>query len=100
MQTATTRIRRSTGLQIVQRARGNGIPGLFCEELQHYVAGFVALIVGNEGAGLSASLVAQATQRVTIPMPGRVESLNAAAAAAVCLFECVRQRAVRNDVIA
>ena len=54
----------------------------------------------NEGAGLSASLVAQATQRVTIPMPGGVESLNAAAAAAVCLFECVRQRAARNDAIA
>jgi TrmH family RNA methyltransferase len=48
--------------------------------------------IGNEGAGLSAELVAQATQRVTIPMPGGVESLNAAAAAAICLFECVRQR--------
>lgn len=52
----------------------------------------VALAVGNEGAGISASLLAQATQRVSIPMPGGVESLNAAAAAAVCLFECVRRR--------
>ena len=42
-----------------------------------------------------AALLAQATQRVTIPMPGGIESLNAAAAAAVCLFECVRQRAAR-----
>ena len=48
--------------------------------------------IGNEGAGLSPALAAQATLRVTIPMPGGVESLNAAAAAAVCLFEVVRQR--------
>ena len=57
------------------------------------LAGRVALAIGNEGAGLSAALAAQATQRVTIPMHGDVESLNAAAAAAVLLFECVRQRA-------
>ncbi len=57
------------------------------------LAGRVALAIGNEGAGLSPALAAQATQRVTIPMPGGIESLNAAAAAAVCLFECVRQRA-------
>lgn len=53
----------------------------------------VAFAIGNEGAGLSDALAAQATQRVTIPMAAGVESLNAAAAAAVCLFECVRQRA-------
>jgi TrmH family RNA methyltransferase len=33
-----------------------------------------------------------ATHPVTIPMPGRVESLNVAAATAICLFEAVRQR--------
>jgi len=54
--------------------------------------GRVALAIGNEGAGVSPALAAQATLRVTIPMPGGTESLNAAAAAAVCLFECVRQR--------
>jgi TrmH family RNA methyltransferase len=56
------------------------------------LTGRVALAVGNEGAGLDPALAAQATQRVTIPMPGGMESLNAAAAAAVCLFECVRSR--------
>lgn len=60
------------------------------------LASRVAVAIGNEGAGLSPALAAQATQRVTIPMPGGVESLNAAAAAAVCLFECVRQRALRT----
>jgi TrmH family RNA methyltransferase len=52
----------------------------------------VAIAIGNEGAGLSAALLNEAGARVTIPMPGGAESLNAAAAAAVVLFECVRQR--------
>jgi len=53
--------------------------------------GKLAFAIGNEGAGLSESLLA-ASQPITIPMPGKVESLNAAAAAAVCLFEAARQR--------
>ena len=55
--------------------------------------GNVAFLIGNEGAGLSADLLELASQQITIPMPGKVESLNAAAAAAICLFEAVRQRA-------
>lgn len=55
--------------------------------------GPLALMVGNEGAGLSADLIAAASRRVTIPMPGGMESLNAAVATAVCLFERVRQKA-------
>lgn len=54
--------------------------------------GRLAFAIGNEGAGLSAGLQACATQRFIIPMPGKVESLNAAAATAVCLFEAARQR--------
>jgi len=54
--------------------------------------GRLAFAIGNEGAGLSAGLQARATQRFIIPMPGKVESLNAAAATAVCLFEAARQR--------
>ena len=56
------------------------------------LTGNVAFMMGNEGAGLSDPLLALATQTVIIPMPGRVESLNAAAATAICLFEAVRQR--------
>jgi len=48
-------------------------------------------LFGNEGSGLSAELCARAIPFI-IPMPGRVESLNVATAAAVCLFERVRQR--------
>ena len=51
------------------------------------------VLIGNEGAGLSPLLLKATKQPIRIPMPGQVESLNAAAAAAVCLFELVRQRA-------
>lgn len=58
---------------------------------QQDLSGKVAFVIGNEGAGLSQSLLDVAQVKVTIPMQGQVESLNAAAAAAVCLFERVRQ---------
>jgi len=51
----------------------------------------VAFIIGNEGAGLSDKLVRSAEREVSIPMADNVESLNAAAAATICLFERVRQ---------
>lgn len=53
--------------------------------------GDVALLFGNEGAGLTPALSGRAHQTVHIPMPGKAESLNVGAAAAVCLFERVRQ---------
>ena len=52
--------------------------------------GPVGFAFGNEGAGLSAALAA-VCQPFVIPMPGQVESLNVATAAAICLFERVRQ---------
>ena len=56
------------------------------------LTGPVTFVIGNEGAGLSAQLEDVATDRVMIPMPGKIESLNAAAAASICFFERVRQR--------
>ncbi|MFZ5524490.1 MAG: TrmH family RNA methyltransferase [Pseudomonadota bacterium] len=53
--------------------------------------GNLAFLIGNEGAGLSGELLDLATQKIAIPMRGKVESLNAAAATAICLFEAVRQ---------
>ena len=64
-------------------------PSLFDLDLK----GPVAWIFGNEGAGLSESVLRLATHRARIPMPGSAESLNVAAAAAICLFEQLRQRA-------
>jgi TrmH family RNA methyltransferase len=54
--------------------------------------GPVAWLFGNEGAGLSERAGHLATHRVRIPMPGPAESLNVAAAVAICLFEQLRQR--------
>ena len=51
-----------------------------------------ALLLGNEGAGLPEAWVARADVRVTIPCPGPVESLNAAVAGSVLLYEAMRQR--------
>lgn len=55
------------------------------------LTGAVAFMVGNEGAGLSRTLINAASECVAIPMSSKVESLNATAAATVCLFERVRQ---------
>jgi TrmH family RNA methyltransferase len=52
----------------------------------------IALLIGNEGAGLSDSLIEQADERITIPFPGPVESLNAAIAGSILLYEAARQR--------
>ena len=54
--------------------------------------GPLAWVFGNEGSGVSAELIAAAAEQVRIPMPGKTESLNVAAAAAICLFEQVRQK--------
>jgi TrmH family RNA methyltransferase len=55
------------------------------------LTGAVALVVGNEGGGLDASALAQVDRLVTVPMGGRVESLNVAVTTAVIGYERVRQ---------
>ena len=61
------------------------------------LSGRIGWIFGAEGQGVSAALAARAQLQVTIPMPGRAESLNVAAAAAICLYvaACRRDRKVR-----
>jgi RNA methyltransferase, TrmH family len=51
-----------------------------------------ALLIGNEGSGLAAEWMKLADERVTIPCPGPVESLNAAVAGSLLLYEASRQR--------
>jgi TrmH family RNA methyltransferase len=94
------------GLNIVESAdleaflgayRGTSVALTLDAETSLYeldLRGPVAFVIGNEGAGLSDSLKAHAGRHARIPMPGRVESLNAAIAGSLCLFEAVRQRAV------
>jgi len=64
---------------------------------RHDLTGHVAWLFGSEGAGISPSLEAAAAQRVFIPMAVGSESLNVAAAAAICLFEEARQKFVRTS---
>jgi TrmH family RNA methyltransferase len=77
---------RARGGRVVALVR-NGGRDLFDVDL----APPIALAIGNEGAGVSDALVAAASARATITMPGCIESLNAGAAAAIALFECVRR---------
>ncbi|QHN03359.1 RNA methyltransferase [Granulicella sp. WH15] len=58
------------------------------------LTGPAALLIGNEGAGLGEGWVSMADARITIPCPGRVESLNAAVAGSLLLYEASRQRRV------
>jgi TrmH family RNA methyltransferase len=56
-----------------------------------------AWVMGHEGQGVGASVMAQCALAVGIPQPGGEESLNVAAAAAICLYESLRRR---QDTIA
>ena len=51
-----------------------------------------AFLIGNEAKGLTEETAALCGERIRIPMAGKVESLNAAVAAAVLMFEAARQR--------
>jgi RNA methyltransferase, TrmH family len=85
------------GVSLALVPAGDGAQSLY--DADHVkLTSSVALVVGNEGAGLSADVIAACTQKVTIPMPGRMESLNAAACGAVALFEMVRQRSTAHRV--
>lgn len=57
----------------------------------------VALLVGNEGAGLPEEIERSADARVRVPMSAGTESLNVAAAAAVLLYEAARQRNMMRE---
>ena len=53
-------------------------------------AGAIALVFGNEGAGIRPELLARAAQRVTIPIRSAAESLNVAVAAGIVLYQVTR----------
>lgn len=54
--------------------------------------GKTAIIIGNEGAGLTEMAKRGSDSLVTIPMPGRAESLNAGIAASVLMYEVIRRK--------
>lgn len=55
-----------------------------------------AFLIGNEGNGLKRETADMATQYIKIPMAGQVESLNAAVAATILMYEAARQKRVRQ----
>ena len=57
-------------------------------------SGKVALIIGNEGKGISANIKKQVDEMITIPMSGHVQSLNASVAAALLMYEVYRNRSL------
>ena len=59
---------------------------------QEDYTGDIGFLIGNEGNGLTDELSNMADTWVKIPMAGKVESLNAAIAAAILMFETARQR--------
>ncbi len=54
--------------------------------------GPAAIVIGSEGSGMSRLVAETCDFRVSIPMQGKLNSLNASAAAAILLYEAVRQR--------
>ena len=54
--------------------------------------GPAAVVIGNEGVGMSQLVRKNCDVIVSIPMKGRISSLNASAAASILLYEAVRQR--------
>lgn len=55
-------------------------------------SGKIALIIGNEGRGMSAGLAKEVDELLTIPMVGHVQSLNASVAAGLLIYEAFRKR--------
>lgn len=80
----------ATGRWIVGLDEGDDAQGLFAADIPMPVA----LVVGAEGSGLSPVVRKRCQMIVEIPMLGRVESLNAATAGSIVLYDLLRRRSV------
>lgn len=78
---------RSRGLRVIATSSHKGTP-----LPQSDLTGGVAILIGNEGAGVSRDALAQTDERITIPHSEKVESLNAGVATSLILYEAARQR--------
>ncbi len=84
---AAAQIAREHGCQVVATVPRDGDP-LFNTTL----VGRIAILIGGEGAGLPEAALALSDRRVSIPMTPSVESLNAAMATGLIVYEARRQR--------
>ena len=85
--TAAIRELKQRGVWIFGTAADGAVP-LYSADLK----GPAAIVIGNEGVGMSRIVADNCDFKVSIPMKGRISSLNASAAAAILLYEAVRQR--------
>jgi len=86
---ATLAAVRDAGLQVLATT----VDGeLDLDEAEPLLAAPTAWLFGPESQGLSTEVAAKADHRVRIPMAGGAESLNVAAAAAICLYQSARAR--------
>ena len=81
---------KARGVRLLAAVGADGY-GVQAAQAVDFVGG-CAVMIGNEGAGLSSELLEIADVQVTIPCPGPVESLNAAIAGSLLLYEASRQR--------
>jgi len=79
------------GVRLIAAVGSDGIDVIAAQAMD-FTAG-CAVMIGNEGSGLGAEWMKMCDARVTIPCPGAVESLNAAVAGSLLLYEASRQRA-------
>ncbi len=87
--TATIRSLKEKGVWVYGTAANGAVP-LQKADLR----GPSAVVIGNEGDGMSRLVAESCDLKISIPMKGRISSLNASAAAAIMLYEAVRQREI------
>ena len=81
---------KGRGLRLIAAVGADGVDVTAAQEMDF--TGACALMIGNEGSGLGTEWMEMCDARVTIPCPGPVESLNAAVAGSLLLYEAGRQR--------
>ena len=84
---AAIRELKERGVWVFGTAADGALP-LYSADLK----GPAAIVIGNEGEGMSRIVAESCDFKVSIPMKGHISSLNASAAAAILLYEAVRQR--------
>lgn len=80
---------RARGIRLLATSSHKGTPIGQCD-----LCGPIAIAIGNEGSGLPRDIVAKADEAVCIPQSSKVESLNAAIATSIILYEAARQRSI------
>ena len=90
-------------IEVIERLKPKQIPvyGTMMQGSEVYDAldytNGAAIVIGNEANGISEKVTAHLTKGVRIPMDGSLESLNAAVAAAILMYETARQKRTKSD---